>query len=69
MPLEPGTSRETISSNIRDTLESPTFGRGKSRKKRREMAAAASYRKARESGTKLPRKKRNVSQAAVAKRT
>ena len=46
MPLKPGTSKETISDNISETLESGTFASGKSKKKRRQMAIAASLNKA-----------------------
>jgi hypothetical protein len=38
-------------------LESPTFAEGKPRQKRLQMAQAAAYRKARDSGGKYPRKK------------
>jgi hypothetical protein len=48
VPLKSGTSQETISENISETLESPTFARGKPKKKRRQMAVAASMRKKRE---------------------
>jgi hypothetical protein len=46
MPLQAGSSSETISSNVAETLESPSFGWGKSKKKRRQMATAAAYNKA-----------------------
>lgn len=46
MPLKPGTSQETISDNIVETLESATFAPGKTKKKRRKMAIAASLNKA-----------------------
>lgn len=63
MPLKPGSSRETISDNIQETLESPTFGEGKGKKKRREMAAAAALRSAGK-----PRKgKRKLSREALKK--
>ena len=52
MPLKEGSNQETISSNIKETLESGTFARGKSKKKRRKMASAAAYRKARKSLSK-----------------
>lgn len=61
MPLQPGTNQETISENISETLESPTFGRGKSKKKRRDMAIAASLDKAGKS-------RKTVSQAAMKRR-
>ena len=49
MPLEKGKSRATISSNIREMIKS-----GHPPK----QAEAAAYREARESGAKLPRKKK-----------
>lgn len=49
MPLTPGSSPETISESIKETLESPTFGPGKPRKKRQQMAVAAAHRVARKS--------------------
>lgn len=58
MPLKPGDSQETISDNISETLESPTFAKGKTKKKRRQMAVAASMNKSRET----------VSQAAMRKK-
>lgn len=54
MPLEAGTSQETISDNISETLESSTFAPDKPRKKRHQMAVAAAMHK----------KKESVSQAA-----
>lgn len=48
MPLQPGSSQETISDNISETLESSTFAAGKPKKKRRKMAVAASLKKSRE---------------------
>lgn len=47
MPLKSGRSKKTISGNIREMVRSKTFGKGKSAAKRRKMAAAAAYRKAR----------------------
>ena len=61
MPLKPGAGRKTINRNIGEMVKSPTFARGKSPEKRRQMAAAAAYDKARESGAKLPRKKKRRS--------
>jgi len=63
MPLRPGHSQETISENIAETLESPTFAEGKSRKKKRQMAIAASYSSARKS-----RKKAGLSTEALRKK-
>jgi hypothetical protein len=60
LPLEGGNSQETISSNIKETLESPTFAPEKSKKKRYLMAVAAAMRKA--------GKKKTVSQAAMQKK-
>jgi len=73
MPLKSGKSRKTISYNIGEMLRSSTFAQDKSPKKRRSMAAAASYGKARESGARLPRKKKkkpfpSIWTAAEAKR-
>lgn len=48
MPLKAGASQETISSNISETMESPTFAAGKSRKKKHLMAIAAAHSKKRE---------------------
>jgi hypothetical protein len=48
MPLTSGSGEDTIQRNIRELLRSKTFARGKSKKKRREMAVAAAYSKARE---------------------
>lgn len=47
MPLKRGRSRKIVGANIREMVTSPTFARGKPARKRREMAAAAAYRKAR----------------------
>lgn len=57
MPLKSGKSRKTISINIGEMLRSSTFGADKSKEKRRSMASAAAYGKARESGAVLPRKR------------
>ena len=46
MPLKKGRSKKVVSGNIAEMLRSSTFGKGKSAKKRRAMAAAAAYRKA-----------------------
>ena len=55
MPLKPGSSQETISDNISETLESDTFAKGKSKKKRRQMAVAASMRSAHKNKETLSR--------------
>lgn len=60
MPLKAGTSQETISDNISETMESPTFAAGKSRKKKHQMAIAAAMQKSRKSKT--------LSQAAFRKK-
>jgi len=49
MPLKAGKSSETVSRNISEMMESKTFAKGKSRKKRHEMAKAAAMQKKRES--------------------
>jgi len=46
MPLKSGRSQKVVSYNIHEMMESPTFARGKSRKKKLAMAQAAAYRKA-----------------------
>jgi hypothetical protein len=56
MPLQEGTSPKTVSSNVHEMLVSESFGKGKSGKKRRQMASASAYRKGRESGGRYPRK-------------
>ena len=58
MPLRTGKSRKVISYNIGEMMRSGTFAEGKSKKKKQSMAVAASYRQARESGGKFPRKKK-----------
>lgn len=52
MPLKSGTSAATHGSNVKEMVESKTFGKGKSASTRRRMALAAAYRKARESGAR-----------------
>ena len=47
MPLKPG--KDSLGENIAEMVKSPTFAKGKSRKKKREMAIAAAHSKARES--------------------
>ena len=47
MPLSEGKSQKTISSNIKEMEDSPTFAKGKSAKKRQQMAIAAAESKAR----------------------
>lgn len=47
MPLKSGKSKKTVSGNIREMMRSPTFAKGKSPAKRRQMASAAALRKAR----------------------
>jgi len=49
MPLHAGTSSKVQSQNIKEMMNSSTFGKGKSKKKRQQMAVAASYTKKRES--------------------
>lgn len=66
MPLKAGKSKATVSENIGEMVESPTFAEDKSPEKRQQMAAAAAYRKARESGAKLPRKRRRRSKKTLA---
>lgn len=58
MPLKKGKSRKTMSYNIGEMMRSETFAADKTRKKRQEMAVAAAYRNARESGGRFPRKKK-----------
>lgn len=58
MPLKPGKSKKTLTYNLREMMNSPTFAEGKSKKKKQQMALAASYRSARESGGKFPRKRK-----------
>jgi hypothetical protein len=57
MPLKRGKGKDVISFNIGEMLRSSTFGAGKGKEKRRSMASAAAYGKARESGAVLPRKR------------
>lgn len=45
MPLKPGTSPQTITDNISETLESPTFAPDKPKRKRHQMAVAAAMSK------------------------
>ena len=47
MPLKKGSSKKTVSSNIREMMRSSTFAKGKSRKKKQQMATAAALRKSR----------------------
>lgn len=58
MPLRKGKSKKTLTFNIGEMMRSPTFAADKSQKKKQSMAAAASYRQAREAGGKFPRKKK-----------
>ena len=58
MPLRKGKSKKVLTYNIGEMMRSPTFAEGKSRKKKQQMAVAASYRQARESGGKFPRKRK-----------
>ena len=58
MPLRKGKSKNVLTYNISEMMHSPTFAAGKSKKKKQQMAVAASYRQARESGGKFPRKKK-----------
>lgn len=50
MPLKSGRSARVRDQNIEEMLASSTFAPDKPAKKRREMATAAAYRKAREYG-------------------
>ncbi len=50
MPLKPGRSNRVRSANIAEMLASSTFHPDKPARKRREIATAAAYRKAREYG-------------------
>jgi len=61
MPLKKGSSKKTISSNIEEMMKSDTFGKGKSQKKRGQMAAAAAYRMAGKSRNKKGGKPRGGS--------
>lgn len=61
MPLKTGDSQETISGNIGEMMRSSTFARGKSRKKKLQMAQAAAYNKA----GKSRRKRRNLATDAI----
>lgn len=56
MPLKKG--KKAIGQNIREMVESSTFGTGKSKAKRREMAVVAALEKARRGGVKISRKKK-----------
>lgn len=49
MPLRKGSGQKTISSNIGELMESSTFAKGKSKKKKHEMAIAAAMDQARRS--------------------
>lgn len=52
MPLHSGKSKKTISKNISEMMDSPTFGKGKGSKKRKDMAVAAAFDKARSARSK-----------------
>ena len=56
MPLRRG--KKAVSQNIKEMVKSPTFAPGKSKAKRQQMAVAAALDKARESGAKIPRKRK-----------
>ena len=58
MPLRTGKSKKVLTYNISEMMHSPTFAEGKGRKKKQQMAVAASYTQARKLGAKLPRKKK-----------
>lgn len=58
MPLKSGKSKKVLTYNIREMMHSPTFATGKSKKKKQQMAVAASYASARKAGGKFPRKKK-----------
>lgn len=47
MPLKKGSSKRVIQSNLTEMIKSKTFAKGKPEKKRRQMAEAAAYSKAR----------------------
>lgn len=55
MPLRKGKSKEVLTYNIGELMGSDTFAAGKSKKKKREMASAASYRQMRGSKRKKKR--------------
>lgn len=57
MPLKSGKSKKVLTYNIREMMRSESFAQDKSPAKKRAMATAAAYGKARESGATLPRKK------------
>ena len=57
MPLRKGKSKDVLTYNIGEMMHSPTFAEGKSKKKKQQMASAAAYSQARESGATLPRKR------------
>jgi hypothetical protein len=56
MPLKEGTSKATLSSNIKELLHSykrgGDFAKGKSKEKAHEMAVAAAFKKKREAWRK-----------------
>lgn len=52
MPLKEGKSKKVIGFNIKEMFASPTFAKGKDKKKRMQMAAAAAYSKARKGSKK-----------------
>ena len=61
MPLHKGKSKKVRSGNIKEMVKSPTFASDKLEKKRQEMAIAAALGKARESGARIPKKKKKRS--------
>ena len=50
MPLKKGSSKKVISKNIKEMERSETFAKGKSQKKKHEMAVAAAMHKAKPKG-------------------
>ena len=51
-PLRAGKSKKVISKNIGEMMHSPSFGKGKGSKKRKDMAVAAAFEKARSERSK-----------------
>ena len=55
-PLRVGKSKKTISKNIGEMMDSPSFGKGKDRQKKQQMAVAAAFEKARSDRSKRKNK-------------